>query len=338
MKETNETNVNYNIDDLIARYLTDHNDTEAIAALKKEAESSVDKREYIRKQVEIWLSSSVCASKPIFDKEAAYKRFLKNTKSDTDIQTYKPLRKRYIAIVAAVITAMAFLPWIGYNFATNNICNKVADMSIITPRGSITEICLHDGSRMWLNAGSHVTCSQGFGISNRNLRLVGEACFDVAHNENMPFVVNSHTAQVKVLGTKFNIRDYPSDKKMTIDLIRGSVNLTALKTGKNELMHPNERIIIDKHTGEMVKHNIDANLSVAWIQGEQFFDETNMEEIANSLERAYNVEIKVMPNLKKSRFYCAFNTKDYELEDVLQMLSKTQHIKYYKKDDYYVIY
>lgn len=338
----NRTDINSRIDAMIARYLDNHNDAEAIDFLHKEAEASESRREYIRQQLEIWFASSACRTETEFDSDKAFGRFWGRIVAEMPSQAAeKPsgkLRHLGRSIAAAAIVLVVVLPWAGYLIATNQMHNRFADISVVAPRGSITELSLPDGTKVWLNSGSHISYSQGFGISNRDLRLVGEACFDVARNEHIPFRVNSHTAQLKVLGTKFNYRDYPSDRVLTVDLMRGNVSLTVPKSERSVTMSPDERVTIDKRTGDIKLRPIDSRQSAAWIRGEQFFDEVGIGDIALTLERAYNVNIKVSPTLKGCRFYCAFNTKDYELEDVLSMLRQTHRVKYRHQGNTYTLY
>lgn len=330
------TDTNYTtIDAMIARYLADHNDAEAIEALQREAEASAESREYIRRQLEVWFSAGVAAGEPVFDSTAAYKRFSQRVASAAPAvgkESGRGKRRRLMRRlgVAAAVALMAFLPWAGYRLAADRLSANYSDITIATPQGSTTEMRLPDGTRVWLNAGSHITYSQAFGIKNRELHLVGEACFDVTHNERMPFVVNSRAAHLKVLGTKFNYRDYPGDKDMSVDLIRGSVSLTGNKTGRNVRLAPSERVTLNKATGRMTRQTIDASQSATWTRGDQFFDEVDIDRIAATLERAYGVRISVDKSLRGSRFYCAFNTNDYSLEEVLAVLGKTQHVKYRK--------
>lgn len=337
MKQMNSDTTRKHVDALIARYLADRNDVEAMASLRAEAESSPEQREYIRQQLEIWLSSAACGGGPRFDSDAAYRRLLARTRHQTAPGGSRRWMRR-VAIAAAAVAAAVLLPWAGYRMATYRMSDSFADIAVATPQGSTTEMRLPDGTRVWLNAGSHLIYSQGFGVSNRDVRLEGEACFDVAHNERLPFTVSSNTAHVQVLGTKFNYRDYPDDGDMAVDLMRGSVSMTANRSGRNLLLKPNQRVTLDKHTGRMTRQRVDASQSAAWTRGDHFFDEVDIAQIALTLERAYGVSISIAPRLRGSRFYCAFNTNDYTLDDVLRILGKTHHVNCRRQGNHYTLY
>lgn len=134
------------------------------------------------------------------------------------------------AVAAAAIALAVALPWAGYEYATSSMTRQLAQIRVSSSDGSISEVRLPDGSRVWLNARSHIEYSQGFGISDRNVKLTGEACFDVSKNKELPFVVSTKSANLKVLGTRFTFRDYPEDQCVTVKLMRGHVDIASTKT------------------------------------------------------------------------------------------------------------
>ena len=180
--------------------------------------------------------------------------------------------------------------------------------------------------------------SQGFGISDRNVKLTGEACFDVSKNKELPFVVSTKSANLKVLGTRFTFRDYPEDQCVTVKLMRGHVDIASTKTGKHMEMVGNERLTLNKGTGQMTKMKMeDGNRSDSWIHGELFFDEIPLIQIAQTLERTYKVKIKVAQQLRQRAFYGTFR-QTTTIEDILSTMAKTQQMRYkrLKSGEYYI--
>lgn len=109
---------------------------------------------------------------------------------------------KYAGYAAAIIILLFTTPFIIYNFTT-------PDDSLISevyaPRKSKLKMKLPDGSIVWLNADSKLSYSESFSRKNRNVRLEGEGYFEVEHGEH-PFVIQTDSAQIKVLGTKFNVK------------------------------------------------------------------------------------------------------------------------------------
>lgn len=340
MKKENNMKRNYNITDIDAmteRYLADRNDTEAISFLKDAAMESEDNRLRIRRNLELWFSSSA-DDKQHFDKKAAFERFCKQTAGYSRRIERKAKLRKAIKVAAAVALVVA-LPWMGYRFAGNMNSSQLASICVSTPRGSISEVTLPDGSKVWLNANSKIEYSNDFGTGNRNVKLTGEACFDVKKEEKLPFCVNSKSASLKVLGTKFTFRDYPEDNCMTVQLIRGHVDIMSSKTGKHMEMLKDEKMTINKTTGSMDKQKTDASKSDSWIHGELFFDEMPMEKIAKVLERTYNVRIEVAPQMRNKAFYLSFNSARQTISDVLRTMAETNRMKFRKAEDgRYIIY
>lgn len=331
------------IDAMVERYINDAHDSEAVRFLCDKALESAAMRQYIRACFEVNFSSAVATSTEKFDADNAYRRF--QQRIDADTKKAKKARRlrlvRFLRAAAAVVILVA-LPYMGYRYATSLQPQLAANITVTTPAGSRTQVTLPDGTKVWLNAGSNITYSQSFGIADRQVRLSGEACFDVTHNEALPFTVATESASVKVLGTYFTVADYQGDSALVVDLIRGCVDLESSKTAQHQQLQPNERVVMDKATGKMVKRQIDAAHSDAWIHGEINFDEVPLEKIAKTLERTYDARIEIAAPLRNKPFYYSFNSDGTTLEQVLTTLSRTQKLKYKKieseKSNTYLIY
>jgi len=86
---------------------------------------------------------------------------------------------------------------------------------------------LPDGSIVWLNADSKLSYSESFSRKNRNVRLEGEGYFEVEYGEH-PFVVRTDSTQIKVLGTKFNVKNYDDENYIRVSLLEGSIALSCI--------------------------------------------------------------------------------------------------------------
>ena len=87
---------------------------------------------------------------------------------------------------------------------------------------------LPDGTQAWLNPGTELTFGHSFNTDDRNVSLSGEAYFDVAHNPDCPFIVTTESFRIKVLGTVFNVRNFPGDARPEVSLAQGSVAMQNL--------------------------------------------------------------------------------------------------------------
>lgn len=329
---------NYNhIDSLIDQYLSGELDGESLANLKRWAEQSESNRSYIRNRLEIWFSSGASGGTASFDKNKAFELF----KQRIDNREHRKMNRfslKWFYRVAAVVLVL-LLPLAGYWGGKEVLKRSFADMMVEAPMGSKTKLYLPDGTLVWLNAGSKILYSQGFGVNNRNLELEGEGYFEVSKNANLPFKIKTNEINLQVLGTKFNFKTYSDDNEIIINLIEGKVALeNRLRPMPFVYLEPHERVILDKTTGVMRKSKTKAITSRAWTNGELFFDEEILVDIVKELERSYNVRISVADSLKRRRFYGSFIRETQRVEDVLKMMSSTGRMKYKYENGKYKLY
>lgn len=196
--------------------------------------------------------------------------------------------------------------------------NAGADMhsEISTQYGTRTTQKLPDGSRVWLNAGSKLIFDKHFGEDVREVTLTGEAFFDVVKNPGKPFVIHTNTLDIKVLGTQFNVKSYPTDKTTETSLIRGSVEVV-VKNRPNEkyVLKPNEKLVVlnDQEQlqavgtgGEHLPNKDDliaiknltyqqgdtSDIESAWVRNKLSVKNMPFAEMAKIMERWYDVRFQ----------------------------------------------
>ncbi len=218
------------IDELIATYLTEGLDKNALAELKAWIAASPENKNYFIQQREVWFSAVSREAASKYNKDKAFDTFKKRIGNRKEIEKTShhgfrlSMLWRYAAIIAVILAVGCFSYWQG----GVNVKDTFADISVEAPLGSRTKLYLPDGTLVWLNAGSRMTYSQGFGVDNRMIELEGEGYFEVRRNEKLPFFVKTKDLQLQVLGTKFNFRDYPEDHEVVVSLLEGKVELNNL--------------------------------------------------------------------------------------------------------------
>ncbi|MDE5611247.1 MAG: FecR domain-containing protein, partial [Odoribacter sp.] len=160
--------------------------------------------------------------------------------------------------------------------------------SLYVPRKGEFALTLSDGTRIWLNSETTVEYPTRFLPGQRKVRLRGEAYFQVARNTASPFVIETGEAQIRVLGTSFNLRAYEDEQVIQTTLEEGSVSLSA---GKQQMtLMPNEQGCIDMKTGDMSKKVVDVRVYAGWKDGRFVFERQTLGEIMRTLARWYDVE------------------------------------------------
>ncbi|MBV7530569.1 FecR family protein [Chitinophaga sp. sic0106] len=193
--------------------------------------------------------------------------------------------------------------------------NKAAVFNtVLVPYAHTAQITLPDGSRVWLNAGSKLVYPTAFNSGNREVVLEGEGYFEVAADPAHPFNVYAADAQVRVLGTAFNLSSYKNEKQQLV-LCSGSVLLASddkeslLKPGQLAELQPNEPVRISQViTGHYT----------AWKEHHLMADHTSLHEILRKLARYYNIKIDISPMAAKETF-----SGDLDLQNKMEVVLNT---------------
>ena len=282
---------------------------------------------------ELWVSSAVADDTQQYDVDQAFERFRKRTGLDqSGRQSYKWYRTWSVAAVAIVLLGLITIT--AYWQGSRQIQSIFSDIVVEAPLGSKTKLTLPDGSTVWLNAGSKMVYSQGFGVSDRRLAFQGEGYFEVEKNDEMPFLVQTHDVNVTVVGTKFNFRNYPEDEEAVVELLEGKVALeNQLKEESVRYLSPNEKMVLHKATGKMDITSAKVKEATLWTENILLFDEDLLPDIVRELERSYHVQIEIEnEDLKQTRFYGQFNLLEQNIYEVLDMLVETGRLEYQEKD------
>lgn len=322
------------INDLILSFLNRTITPADLKTLKNWINESEENKAYFSEIQKVWLISSL-REKKNFDqvKERAFIRFQQRIaqagprKEQTRI---RPLWHRVVYIAACL--AIAFVAGMSTIYFSDHhqLAQQPLAYSLESPRGSKLKLTLPDGTCVWLNADSRLSYDNKFGIDNRDIKLEGEGYFEVNKNKELPFHVTSDDIKVEVLGTKFNVRNYPEDTLIKVALMEGSVALlnpqgkTTLKPG--QIAHYDKKNKTTRVKTDGVKN---AN---AWINGHLYFDEENMETIARALERAFDVDITIKDDtLKKMIFYGDFVIESNNINEIMNIMAATNKFNYHYK-------
>jgi len=242
-----------------------------------------------------------------------------------------------ITRVAAVFTLPLLVFTIWSLFSKNNTHviaeNSITWQEIQSPVGMRSHIVLPDGTDLWLNAGSKIRYGIPFIRENRQVDLIGEAFLCVVKNENSPFLVHTGNTDVKVLGTRFNVKAYPEDKQIEVALKKGSVEFYFTKNNGKKVfakLKPNDYLILNKENNKVTKNNKDITKYISWHENVMIFDDTPMLEVASTLERWYGVKVVIASNeIKNYKFTTTFENEPlFRVLELLELSSPKLSISY----------
>jgi ferric-dicitrate binding protein FerR (iron transport regulator) len=248
----------------------------------------------------------------------------------------KALETRWIQNLqkyAAILILPLFLA-LSYSIYLNFTPKKQETVSyeLTCPIGIRTQAVLPDGTKVWLNAKSSIKYQLPFVQHERNIKLSGEAFFEVTKNQKSPFIIESQNSFVKVLGTKFNVRSYPEDEEIAVALEEGSVDFTATNSENKTIqsvLKPNEYLVYTKADKSLSVTSENIGKFISWRQNRMVLDETPIRDVAVLLSRWYGVQVEVVDQeILNYKFTTTFENES--LSQVLELLeiSSPVRIKY----------
>jgi len=202
---------------------------------------------------------------------------------------------------------------------------ELAYNELIVPRGEVFKIILSDSTIVWLNADSKLRYPKFF---LKNLDTRKEAYFDVAHNTEQPFIVETNSIDVKVLGTQFNVSSYPNHEVISTTLVKGSVSINEKNKQENSiLITPDQQASFNKNSNELSSKFVNTENYTAWIQKRIVFDKMPFAHILEKIERTYNVNIQNNnEELNKELFTGEFDVEN--IETIFKALSTSINFEY----------
>ena len=262
--------------------------------------------------------------------EEAYNRF---TLSLGKSKNAKP--HFYIYPILKYVAAVIIIGLLGLNLYKMVQPATVGENTVEVPKGQRASLMLSDGTKIWLNSQSKLIYPTQFSDKERNVRLEGEAFFDVAHKEHLPFVVHSPLLAIKVLGTKFNVSSYPEDISAKTTLLEGSIDI--LYKGRHIPVAPGELLSLDKQNGSFSRQKVQASQYKSWTEGRVEYDKITLNELAVRLSRKYDVQIHLGDDLEKDIAFRVSLRNEETVGDVFHALSEIIPIRYERRDrDIYI--
>jgi ferric-dicitrate binding protein FerR (iron transport regulator) len=256
------------------------------------------------------------------------------------IQVKRKIRKLYRWSFAAACLLLLFSVGIYRNYERNKIPLKV----VFTKPGETKMLLLSDGTQVWLSPESRFIYPNTFTGNERDVSLSGEAFFQVAHNTDRPFIVNTGTLRTKVLGTSFDINAYPDRKYATVIVGTGEVSVNSISqnndvTDSSVRLLPNQQVVYTAYNDGLRKENFPDAAKILYERrnGHLEYNGTNIERVTEDLSVMYGVKIDLASQLNNYTYYGDFNIHQDSLKSSLKVICLTLNAGLKKQGDVYVI-
>ncbi|MCE6990199.1 FecR family protein [Dyadobacter sp. CY323] len=272
------------------------------------------------------------------DVKAGYERYLEwknshagedNLRLDSlqDDETPVGLLSGYVKLIAAsvILVLACFVGWL--------LRDEILYQNYATAYGEVRKVDLPDGSKVVLNANSRLFVPRfGFGDEKREVRLSGEASFNVIHTQNHQrfIVLTDKHVNIEVLGTEFNVYARPRGTQVVLN--KGKVQLNYLEGNADKIltMKPGDLVTVDGNGAANVRKTAQpANFS-AWKFHRFIFENTSLSEIGIQLQEHFGTKIIIQDQaLSDLTISGSFTAMD--AEELLDILSEPSDFIYEKK-------
>lgn len=280
-----------------------------------------------------WEKSLVYQEDYKVDEEKGLARLKKSMQKEKILSPSPPVKvvsiqksRRSWLQVAAAVAILVMGSWFGWNTFGGG---DTAWQKVVTVDNS-QELKLSDGSKIWVNSKSQFQYPAEFSKKERKVKLEGEAFFDIAKNPEKPFIIETGTMQIEVLGTSFNVRNYADEDLVEVTVRSGKVKV---KTGNStKILTKNDQLIFDKKKKKIIRLKDKGLNALSWWSGKLSFQKEKMTQVKQSIERTYGVKLKFT---NSSLLDCDFTLFNYQkskgIDNLLEVIKATFSIDELKK-------
>lgn len=202
----------------------------------------------------------------------------------------KPLNQENFALVDGSKRIVNNRGGLAYNVEDTSSMVEEVFNTIRVPRGAEYNVTLDDGTKVWLNSESYIRFPVAFLGEERRIQVGGEVFIEAAKDSRRPFIVDAGKLDVRVLGTKFNIRAYREEDCIMTTLVEGRVQVNDL-SGEVTVLSPSEQLVYDKVNGKNDVRKVDVELFVSWKDGVYVFESQRLENIMMLIAKWYDVNV-----------------------------------------------
>lgn len=294
-----------------------------------EGKSSIEEEKKIRK----WIELSKNNEKFFMQERLAYDAMLFSTFEEDKAKRHSRFNISPWAI--STVAAVALLLIISILYVSTLKEDEANYNTIIVPAGQRINLVLADDTDVWLNSNTKIEYPTKFSKDNRTVFLDGEAYFAVSENKNKPFIVKTKNGDVRVTGTKFNVEAYAQTGNFVTSLFEGGVDIYR-NNQKLTSLNPNEKSSFTDN--KIIISKISDPDEYLWRRGLIAFNNKRLEEILSTLEKYFDVKIKVNSNKLPSHTYTGKFKQTDGIDYALRVLQRSIKFSYERDDDTNTIY
>jgi transmembrane sensor len=233
--------------------------------------------------------------------------------------------------IAAVALIMISLGTGGYYLVNKGVFSKSIAFTTENDQKNLL-VELSDGSKIYLNRNSELTYRKNFGKTSRNVKLTGEAFFDIAHDASRPFIIDAGNAQVKDIGTSFNVITSNQKKEVEVFVKTGKVMLSD-EAGAREVVLDPGFIGTMGQSGSSRSLNTNQNY-LSWNTDLLVYANEPLKNVFPDLKKIYNIDIVADDSgILNEHLSTTFDKSPQDA--IISAICVSFHLKYNKEGNIY---
>lgn len=325
-----------NIDELLIAYLLQELDKTSSEQIELWIAESDENRLQFEQVKQVW-NTTENTEQLEFNSDLAWNKVSARI---TPMPNIKPGSKPFLTSQLLLGVAATILLLIGSFIIFLNVDNE-PQTTILYANNSITNDTLTDGSIIKLNNKSSLSYNENFNNDTREVRLKGEAFFDIKRDTTKAFIVNMDKSRVEVLGTSFNIKSKGDFTNVYVK--SGLVKFEYLpedttKAYQAILLKAGEKVRYNKITHKILesKDSLLNEIETYWIDKKLVFDGIKLKKVIEILEVVYDVKIKAADKtINNCLLTVSFNNED--IEQIIEVIASTFKLEVEKNKNHYFL-
>jgi transmembrane sensor len=245
---------------------------------------------------------------------------------DKDQSRTRFTRMSFLRIAATVLILIGFAA-LGIYISKSGTLSKQVIVSATGDQRNL-RIDLSDGSRVFLNRNAEISYSKNFGEEKREVKLTGEAYFEISADASKPFIIDAGKATVKVVGTSFNVITSNEKAEVEVFVTTGKVMLADKTSERSILLDPG---FIGKINSAVSEKSVNNNPNyLAWNTSRLVYKGAKLDLVFRDLKKFFNMDIVVDdPSILQFPWTSPI---DFESQDRIILLICTSFNLSYNKD------
>lgn len=321
------------MDEKLIKYLSGELSQGEVNEVEGWLEDPENKKEF-GKIKQLWDSSQALASAELFH---ADKNWMKMKQRMDTLRKKSGKEKNLQLFRYAIAASLIFLIGIaGFFYFQNNRTGKLVQYTAGSQKQE-KPVQLPDGTLVYLNHNTNLSYNNDFNKNTRTVTLSGEAFFDVAKNASIPFIIRTASAEIKVVGTSFNVMAYAFSDSVQVLVQSGVVEMYSKidKVSKVLLTVGNEGTYVKSDQKLVTRKSFDTNM-LAWKTQKLDFRNADLPYVVGALEHAFGKKIQLQGGtLKNCRLTVDFNNQS--LETIFKVIKETINITVINQGDVYIV-